>query len=450
MKTIEEALKLLIGEDKINEAIDLNKKYKGVFDAQGDIVMAQADNIKDLLDKITEKAEHYPSDIYSEVVIDNTSFIEELEGNVFQEFLNDESDDYFAFNETISITWVGLDGYDDDDKLFISFQKNGGPDKQFPEDINEEKNNDKIFEDEHAKPKGLMIWTKAGADDYHADWINVPANITLEQFKALLMANGYEIHDYSEDDKAWWGDDTGVKFCIELGSAARWWRFSSLEGCMNWFKAGNANTFKNSGTDDILDEDADYILTEKYSDEELDDMIGNVYNIQKITNIFRRKKYDDKRLFARTVCTNCGREKTVFLSNLINDPDKYGSCICSDTNLDAKLDTIDALYSGRKKLASNTSGYTGVSFVKTYKGEPYNKWRAYIEVDGVRTYLGDFTSKSKAIKARKEAGEKGIKWYKDNRNKLMRDIRRKSKKYKTSKYRETQKTRSYAKLKKKK
>ena len=219
---------------------------------------------------------------------------------------------------------------------------------------------------------------------------------------------------------------------------------------MNWFKAGNANTFKNTGTDDILDEDADYVLNEKYSDEELDDMIGNVYNIQKITNIFRRKKYDDKRLFAHTVCTNCGREKTVFLSNLINDPDKYGSCICSDTNLDAKLDTIDALYSGRKKLASNTSGYTGVSFVKTYKGEPYNKWRAYIEVDGVRTYLGDFTSKSKAIKARKEAGEKGIKWYKDNRNKLMRDIRRKSKKYKNSKYRETQKTRRYAKLKKNK
>ena len=179
-------------------------------------------------------------------------------------------------------------------------------------------------------------------------------------------------------------------------------------------------------------------------------MIGKVYNIQKITNIFRRKKYGDKRLFAHTVCTKCGREKTVFLSNLVNDPDKYGSCICSDTNLDAKLDTIDALYSGRKKLASNTSGYTGVSFVKTYKGKPYNKWRAYIEVDGVRTYLGDFTAKSKAIKARKEAGEKGIKWYKDNRNKLLRDIRRRSKKYKTSKYRETQKTRSYAKLKKKK
>lgn len=195
------------------------------------------------------------------------------------------------------------------------------------------------------------------------------------------------------------------------------------------------------------EQDINNPVTETYDDKELDNMVGKVYNIQKIDNIFRRKKYGDTKLFAHTVCTKCGREKTVFLSNLVSDPDKYGSCICSDTNIEAKIDNIDALYSGRKKLASNTSGYTGVSFVKTYKGEPYNKWRAYIEVDGTRTYLGDFTSKAKAIKARKEAGEKGIKWYKDNRNKLLRDIRRKSKKYKTSKYRETQKRRSYAKAK---
>lgn len=201
---------------------------------------------------------------------------------------------------------------------------------------------------------------------------------------------------------------------------------------------------------DILENnniEEDY-LEETYSDEELDDMIGKVYNLQKIQNIYRRKKYDDERLFAHTVCTNCGREKRVFLSNLINDPDKYGSCICSDTNIDAKIDNIQQLYNGSKKIASNTSGYTGVSFVKTYRGEPYNKWRAYIEVDGVRTYLGDFTSKAKAIKARKEAGEKGIKWYKDNRNKLMRDMRRKTKKYTNSKYRETGKKRTTAKVKK--
>lgn len=192
---------------------------------------------------------------------------------------------------------------------------------------------------------------------------------------------------------------------------------------------------------------AEEYLEETYSDEELDDMIGKVYNTQKIENIYRRKKYGEPRLFAHTICVNCGRDKRVFLSNLVNDPDKYGSCICSDTSIDAKIDNIEQLYSGEKKISSNTSGYTGVSFVKTYRGEPYNKWRAYIDVDGERTYLGDFDSKAKAVKARKEAGEEGIKWYKDNRNKLMRDVRKKTKKYSTSKYRETAKKRTYNKKK---
>ena len=197
------------------------------------------------------------------------------------------------------------------------------------------------------------------------------------------------------------------------------------------------------------DELEEEYLEETYSDEELDDMLGKVYNIQKIDDIYRRKKYGEERLFAHSICVNCGRDKRVFLSNLINDPDKYGSCICSDTNIESKIDNIEHLYDGSKKLASNTSGYTGVSLVKTYKGEPYNKWRAYIEVDGVRTYLGDFDSKAKAIKARKTAGEKGIKWYKDNKNKLMRDVRRKTKKYQNSKYRETAKKRTVLKKDKK-
>lgn len=202
---------------------------------------------------------------------------------------------------------------------------------------------------------------------------------------------------------------------------------------------------KSFHTEDENIEITEAAIEETYSDEELDDMVGKVYNCHKIENIYRRKKYGEDRLFAHTVCINCGRDKKVFLSNLVNDPDKYGSCICSDTSIDAKIDNIQQLYSGEKKIASNTSGYTGVSFVKTYRGEPYNKWRAYIDIDGQRIYLGDFDSKAKAIKARKEAGENGIKWYKDNRNKLTRDMRKKTKKYKNSKYRETAKKRSYKK-----
>jgi len=170
-------------------------------------------------------------------------------------------------------------------------------------------------------------------------------------------------------------------------------------------------------------------ITETYTDDELDKLQKKTFNQQKILNIYRRKKYRDSRLFAHTRCTNCGREKKVFLSNLVSDPDKYGSCICSDTNIESKLDTINGLYKGNKKLSSNTSGYTGVYFVSKYRGEAYNKWRAYIEIDGKRTYLGDFTSKGKAIKARKKAAQKGIKWYKEHKNDFMKANRRRKNKY---------------------
>ena len=48
MKTIEEALKLLADSEIINEEINLNKKYQGIFRAQGETVMSEAYNIKDL------------------------------------------------------------------------------------------------------------------------------------------------------------------------------------------------------------------------------------------------------------------------------------------------------------------------------------------------------------------------------------------------------------------
>ena len=212
-------------------------------------------------------------------------------------------------------------------------------------------------------------------------------------------------------------------------------------------QAKNSGQVENLDNEKLIEED---YLEETYTQDELDALLGKTFNIHKIENIYRREKYGDKRLFAKTTCTKCAREKRVFLSNLINDPDKYGSCICSDTNLDARIDNVSDLYGGTKKIASNTSGYTGVSFIKKYKGKPYNKWRAYIDVDGERSYLGDFTSKDDAIEARKEAGEKGIKWYRNNRNKLMRDVRKKSKKFKTTKYRETQKKHSNKSIRKSK
>lgn len=182
--------------------------------------------------------------------------------------------------------------------------------------------------------------------------------------------------------------------------------------------------------EDFINEDS---LDETYSEEELDDLVGKTFNQQKIQNIYRRNKYNDKRLFAHTKCINCGREKRLFLSNLVNDPEKYGSCVCSNTNVESRLDNIEDLFSGSKKLSTNTSGYTGVTYIKTYKGKLYDKWRAYIEIDGKRTYLGDFDSKSAAIRARKKAAEKGLKWYKEHKNEFMKNYRRKSKRYRSKK-----------------
>lgn len=185
-----------------------------------------------------------------------------------------------------------------------------------------------------------------------------------------------------------------------------------------------------AGVDKGADLQEDY-LDETYSDEEIESFKDKTFNQRKILSIYRKTKYGQKQLWAKTRCIDCGREKNVFLSNLVKDPDKYGSCVCSDTNIESRLDNIEDLYSGEKKIASNTSGYTGVSFVKTYGGEPYNKWRAYIDIDGKRTYLGDFDSKSKAVKARKEAGDKGIKWYKQHKNEFMASTRKKTKRSRT-------------------
>lgn len=204
--------------------------------------------------------------------------------------------------------------------------------------------------------------------------------------------------------------------------------WSSVEEYISEFEEDNRDL-----DDEDLNED---IIDETYSKKELEKLKNKVFNQRKIMSIYKKRKYGKQRLMCRTKCVNCGREKKLFLSNLVTNPEKYGSCICSDKNIDARYDTINGLYKGTKKLRSNTSGYTGVSWVSTYGGEPYNKWRAYIDIDGHRNYLGDFSSKSKAIRARKAAAAKGIKWYSENKNQFMATSRRKRKRhrnYKTKK-----------------
>lgn len=201
--------------------------------------------------------------------------------------------------------------------------------------------------------------------------------------------------------------------------------WSSVEEYISEFEEDNRDL-----DDEDLNED---VIEETYSKDELNSFKNKVFNQRKIMSIYKKKKYGKNRLMCRTKCVNCGREKKLFLSNLVTNPEKYGSCICSDKNIDSRYDTINGLYKGTKKLRSNTSGYTGVSWVATYGGEPYNKWRAYIDIDGHRNYLGDFSSKSKAIRARKAAAAKGIKWYSENKDQFMATSRRKRKRHRTYK-----------------
>lgn len=156
------------------------------------------------------------------------------------------------------------------------------------------------------------------------------------------------------------------------------------------------------------------LVQETYTEEEIEKLKGKVFNQQKIIDIYRRSKYGTPQLFAHTRCTECGKEKRVLLSNLVNDPDKYGSCKCSKENETGRARKIVKIYRGKETLPTNTSGYTGVYRLRYYNGKPYNKWRAVIEVDGKKHFLGDFDTKKEAISARKKAAKDGIKWYKEH------------------------------------
>lgn len=69
-----------------------------------------------------------------------------------------------------------------------------------------------------------------------------------------------------------------------------------------------------------------------------------------------------------------------------------------------------------KIIKTNTSGITGVMWDKTRK-----KWKAEIEFKGKRHYLGRYTKKEDAIKARKEAEEKYFKPILDKYNKKQKN-----------------------------
>ena len=69
---------------------------------------------------------------------------------------------------------------------------------------------------------------------------------------------------------------------------------------------------------------------------------------------------------------------------------------CRKCNL--RIVTISQNNQNHKIFSNNTSGCSGVSLRKET-----NKWRAYININNKRIYLGSFSTKDEAIEARKQA-----------------------------------------------
>ena len=72
-------------------------------------------------------------------------------------------------------------------------------------------------------------------------------------------------------------------------------------------------------------------------------------------------------------------------------------------------------YKENKTLKSNnTSGFNNV-----FWNSSLNKWDVNIRENGIRYKVGSFDTKEEAIKHRDIANEKGIKWYRANKNNLF-------------------------------
>ena len=129
------------------------------------------------------------------------------------------------------------------------------------------------------------------------------------------------------------------------------------------------------------------------------------------------KTYISKHKVFLCVC-DCGNEKEIRASNLLNGNTQSCGCIKSEKSIEngKKVSSSDGLkkYSekilvestkldqlNKRKSINNKSGYKGVCWAKRRE-----KWEAYIIFKGIKHHLGYFKNKQDAIRARKLAEEK--------------------------------------------
>ena len=149
-------------------------------------------------------------------------------------------------------------------------------------------------------------------------------------------------------------------------------------------------------------------LIEDYLNQNEDNLEDD--EIQSIVDLFNEeiRRWNETDAFART--------KINFSVRLVK---KFVDCIRLNgkgswkdlSTIYQRLESAAEIANAERELAqltgvNNSASENEKEYINPKTGKPYNKWRAYIEVDGTRTYLGDFDTKKEAIKARKEAGEK--------------------------------------------
>ncbi len=114
---------------------------------------------------------------------------------------------------------------------------------------------------------------------------------------------------------------------------------------------------------------------------------------------------------------DCGRETTVGHSLLLSGKTKSCGCLRAETYREnLKLiggTSVTILEAGKNRLiASNTSGHTGV-----YQNKRSGKWAAQITFRGKTYYLGSYSEKEEAVKARRrgeELHDDFLAWYHEN------------------------------------
>ncbi len=115
----------------------------------------------------------------------------------------------------------------------------------------------------------------------------------------------------------------------------------------------------------------------------------------------------------RCIC-DCGEETVVSHSMLLSSKTKSCGCLQAEIHREnLKLiggTSVTILEAGKNRLiASNTSGHTGV-----YQNKRSGKWAAQITFRGKTYYLGSYTLKEDAVKARQrgeEIHDSFLEWY---------------------------------------